>query len=70
MGIKDVLILIKDLLTGKYTFANKQTIISRNNICNDCPVQSDHKTCTACGCWLPLKTRLKESECPLDEWVD
>lgn len=65
--IIQILLFIRDLITGKYTLANKQTANDRMNICNDCLAKNDN-TCTACGCYLPLKTRLRESECPMDEW--
>ena len=73
MGIRilQILAFIRDLLTGKYSIADNIIATSRQEKCNTCPAKSDtSNSCTACGCWLPLKTRLQESECPLDEWLN
>jgi hypothetical protein len=41
----------------------------RRDICNECFAK--HETvnkCTICGCYLPAKTRLASSSCPIDNW--
>lgn len=40
----------------------------RVDICNNCDKLTMLKTCTECGCLMPVKTWLKSSECPLKKW--
>jgi hypothetical protein len=59
----------KDLITGNLEYADPEVVAQRLAICDGCEVQN--KTlhmCTACGCYLPLKTKLKESTCPMELW--
>lgn len=59
----------KDLVTGKLEFVEAKVADERMDICNQCEVQNTMtKMCTACGCFLPAKVRLKESTCPMELW--
>lgn len=49
-------------------FADKETVDNRYEICQTCPSFTILKTCKECGCIMPLKVRLKSSECPLGKW--
>lgn len=41
----------------------------RMDICNQCPQKNhDRNTCTKCGCYLPAKTIIKITHCPMDKW--
>lgn len=61
--------VVRDLVAGKLKFAPSATATERVSICNQCEVQNTKlHTCTACGCWLPAKVRLKESSCPMELW--
>lgn len=65
-NIKDVL---RDAVANNLELASEELVASRNQICDSCDVQ--HKlthVCTACGCFLPLKTRLLKSNCPMELW--
>lgn len=42
----------------------------RIHICNNCENLSKIKTCSQCGCFMPLKTWLKSSKCPIDKWLE
>lgn len=65
----NIIDVVKDLATGKIKFATRDTARHRRNICSVCIVRDARiNTCTACGCWLPAKTRLEKSECPLELW--
>lgn len=64
-GIIDV---VKDALTGDLKVASDSTVDERLAICNDCEVQNALKICTACGCFIPAKVKLAESECPMELW--
>lgn len=60
----------KDLITtGKVEIADDETILERINTCGSCEIRNAlTNICTACGCFIPAKARLKKSECPLDLW--
>lgn len=59
----------KDLVTGKIKFVTATVSNERMAICNGCDAQNKAiKTCTACGCFLPAKVRLKEASCPMELW--
>jgi len=61
--------VLKDLLSGNISFANKQLAKDRTNICLSCEVRNTKlNTCTLCGCFLPFKTKLKKSNCPMGLW--
>lgn len=64
-----ILIGIKNILT--LNFADRQTAKDRIEVCNSCPAKHDSRNiCTACGCYLPIKTRLKDSTCPMESWKE
>jgi len=41
---------------------------ARMEICNTCPFKGDDQRCGKCGCFLPAKTRVKKSSCPIGRW--
>lgn len=42
---------------------------NRMSICRDCPFfELDSGTCMQCGCYMPIKTTLEHSECPIGKW--
>lgn len=41
---------------------------ARMEICKQCPFMGDDKRCGKCGCFLPAKTRIKKSTCPIGRW--
>lgn len=60
---------IWDFVRGKLEFADKQTAHNRMSICRQCEVRHPKlNICTICGCYLPAKTKLKKSSCPMDLW--
>ena len=52
-----------DLATGGVTDPS-----ARMEICNSCPFKGDDQRCGKCGCFLPAKTRVKKSTCPIGKW--
>jgi len=52
-----------DLATGGVTDPKE-----RMDICNSCPFKGDDNRCGKCGCFLPAKTRVKKSSCPISRW--
>ena len=58
----------KDALTGNLKFASDEIAQTRMDICNKCDAKNDLNICTACGCFLPAKTKLANAECPMNLW--
>lgn len=52
-----------DMVTGGLTDPDE-----RMKICQSCPFMGDDKRCGKCGCFLPAKTRVKKSTCPIGRW--
>jgi len=48
--------------------ATNEKSSDRMEICKKCDKLSKLKFCKACGCFMPLKTRLENASCPLDKW--
>ncbi|MFZ9995638.1 MAG: hypothetical protein ACO3GU_02240 [Pelagibacteraceae bacterium] len=40
----------------------------RMAICTECPFMGSDKRCGKCGCFLPAKTRVAKSSCPIGLW--
>jgi len=60
---------IWDFITGKLEFTSKKVVKERMDICKSCEIRnSTLNVCTICGCWLPAKTKLKKSSCPIELW--
>jgi hypothetical protein len=49
-------------------FATMQIAQERYAICKQCPQLSAIKTCKECGCIMPVKVKLRHSECPIGKW--
>ena len=41
----------------------------RINICEQCPLfRTNTRTCSMCGCFMDMKTKLLEARCPDGKW--
>lgn len=40
----------------------------RMDICINCEFLINLKRCSKCGCFMPVKTQLKKSKCPIGKW--
>lgn len=61
--------VIRDAVTGKLKFVNETVRQERRTLCDQCEVRDTVlDICTACGCLLSAKIRLKESTCPMELW--
>jgi membrane protease subunit (stomatin/prohibitin family) len=40
------------------------------SICEECPKFTKLKFCEECGCFMPVKVKLKDVKCPLDKWSE
>ena len=41
---------------------------ARMDVCNTCPFKGKDQRCGKCGCFLPAKTRIAKSSCPIGLW--
>jgi hypothetical protein len=41
---------------------------ARMESCTSCDKYTTNKTCSQCGCYLPIKTALIKASCPLNKW--
>ena len=58
-----------DLFDPRQPRSDKELIEERLAICNECP-WLDKRTirCRQCGCFMRLKSTLKQASCPLEKW--
>lgn len=58
-----------DLLNPNKPRSNEELANERYNICLSCPelIQLT-KQCKKCGCFMAVKTKLKEAVCPIGKW--
>lgn len=63
--------VVKDLVSGGIDLAPPDLVDARNRVCDECEAQNALlHVCTACGCFLPAKTRILKTDCPLEIWPD
>lgn len=61
---------LKDAVGGNLKIAEKDEATRRYELCNACPhFRTMTKTCAQCGCFMPAKTKLLQSSCPIGVWV-
>jgi len=63
--------VFKQMISGEYVKADKETIEKRRNICEECPLFKRRfwgNSCRECGCFVRPKTILLTEFCPLDKW--
>jgi len=56
-----------DLDSPSDTKVSREHRLERLKICYSCP-QFNNNVCLECGCWMPIKTTLKDSQCPINKW--
>ncbi len=58
-----------DLFDPNQPRSDKQLIEDRLEICNSCEFLNKRlMKCKQCGCFMKLKSTLREAKCPLDKW--
>ena len=58
-----------DLFDPKQPRSDKELIESRLAICNTCPAFSKTlQKCRKCGCFMKLKSTLRQASCPIGKW--
>jgi len=57
------------LLDPERLVDDENIVNQRMNICNGCPeLLQATKQCLKCGCFMNLKTKLANAECPMGKW--
>lgn len=54
--------------TIKQDFADEQTASKRIDMCNNCEFLILGTNCKKCGCFISLKTKFKNAQCPIGKW--
>ena len=58
-----------DLFDPNQPRSGKDLIEYRLAICNECPFFNKiSKQCRKCGCFMKLKSTLKQASCPVGKW--
>jgi hypothetical protein len=56
-------------LVDKESYTSEEEAKARLDMCNGCDRFINlTKQCKECGCFMPLKTKLKNTKCPLNKW--
>jgi hypothetical protein len=58
-----------DLFDPNQPRSDRELIESRLKICNTCEwFKKSLQKCRKCGCFMQLKTTLKQAKCPIERW--
>lgn len=58
-----------DLFNPNQPRSDQELIESRLAICNQCEwLHKRLQKCRKCGCFMALKSTLKQAKCPLEKW--
>jgi hypothetical protein len=58
-----------DLFDPRQPRSDKDLIAYRLDICKQCPwLDKRLVKCRKCGCFMKLKSTLKQAKCPIDKW--
>lgn len=57
-----------DFVNPETQYAEEQEQVQRMSICQECDKLTAAKTCKECGCFMPAKTKLRYSTCPVGKW--
>jgi hypothetical protein len=58
-----------DMINPNTEYISEEEAESRMAICDSCPsLLNITKQCKECGCFMKLKTKLKNATCPLGKW--
>lgn len=58
-----------DLFNPNQPRSEEELMEYRMSICQTCPAFAQRtQRCTKCGCFMKLKTTLKQAKCPIDKW--
>jgi len=61
-------VTILDMLNPSVPRVSREIRTDRLDICKQCPEYRANIQCSICNCMMPLKTWLKDAECPIGKW--
>ena len=65
----NVIDIAKDIITGQIEYSDQEIQDKRLAICEGCDSRNKIlNICKECGCYIPFKIKLSESECPINKW--
>lgn len=67
-GMKELFTIASKGLKGEKITVPVEVSEKRYAICEGCPHLTRFKTCEICLCSMKLKTKCKDSECPIGKW--
>ena len=56
-----------DFFKDSTEYVDEELKMERLSICESCDFYK-MKICQKCGCFMPLKTKLKHANCPIYKW--
>lgn len=56
------------VLPSESFFSSKKELNNRLEICKTCNHYSKAKVCMKCGCYIPVKSRIRRFSCPMEKW--
>ena len=72
LGGSIIIIYIKEIYNNNNIIASPKIKMERLKICVGCEhirlKKTAYKRCSQCGCFLHMKTRLLNQECPIGKW--
>ncbi len=61
--------IAKDAITGKLVLSEDELKTERMKICSVCEhFQPALRKCDICGCFMEIKSRILQAECPINKW--
>ena len=66
--VEKTTLLPQETPTFELSLVSNKDAKERMDICRACPTLKLKSVCSACGCFMPAKTRIKNSSCPELKW--
>lgn len=58
-----------DIVNPNTEYVDEELSNTRYSICQSCPeLIKLTKQCKKCGCFMAIKTKLQEAQCPIGKW--
>ena len=58
-----------DLFDPRQERSDQELVEYRLSICNECPMLNKRlMKCKQCGCFMKLKSTLRQASCPMGKW--
>ena len=67
-GMKSLFTIANNIANGVDQIVPEEIKVDRLSKCNSCPHLLKTRQCGDCFCFVDLKTKYKQEECPLGKW--